>query len=447
MNLYKLCACLGLLTISFASQAKYNEAMCILLKQQMNQYSDSKSNRNYRNAARDYKNNCNKPEPVAVKADDVLEKASPTKLLAPEPIEPVITEPVIEPVSEAKKQVADEVVQPKEIPNTQQIEVINEQKNAPDNTTAAPKSVQSNTASTANLPNETVKIKKPTTAPIKHDAANNQQSSFLMPSLLLLLTLLFAIAILSRLRKKNKAANKDEINDVVLQHQAQQLAKKATAQQEVVDEPKSRISEPVAITKSVQEPEAKRSKDNSTTNDETEIDYPVFEPQALAQQPQEGGVEEPKVAENISTSTESSRTYQPSNHQFDEPEIRTYDPDAPLPGQQEYLQSSSVKENLTKAQSDVVTDGYTTDSFNDVEPFDEHEVEPAKSAPQESEPVEPESSEKSTGSSNPFANLSLDPSWDPNNEQQPTIVEPKAEPKSQALIDAEKRAKQLKTDD
>lgn len=228
---------MGLLTISFAGQAKYNEAMCILLKQQMNQYSDSKSNRNYRNAARDYKNNCNKPQPVAVNADDVLEKASPTKSLSTEPVKPVVTQPAIEPVSEAAKQVADEAVQSQEIPSTQQVEVINEQQGLLGNTAAAPKGAQPDTADekavhfdeakTASLPKETVKKtaeetakeKKPTTVPIKHDAANNQRDYFLIPSLLILLTLLFAAAILSRLRKKNKASSRDETNDIVFQHQ------------------------------------------------------------------------------------------------------------------------------------------------------------------------------------------------------------------------------------
>ncbi|KKM84963.1 hypothetical protein LCGC14_1293930, partial [marine sediment metagenome] len=38
--------------------------MCILYKQQMQQYSDNTSSRSYRNAARDYDKNCSNPPPV-----------------------------------------------------------------------------------------------------------------------------------------------------------------------------------------------------------------------------------------------------------------------------------------------------------------------------------------------------------------------------------------------
>nr|MDC2856937.1 hypothetical protein [Ningiella sp. W23] len=38
-----------------ASSGAYNEAMCILIKQEMQQYSNDKTSRKYRNAARDYK--------------------------------------------------------------------------------------------------------------------------------------------------------------------------------------------------------------------------------------------------------------------------------------------------------------------------------------------------------------------------------------------------------
>ncbi|GGE93768.1 hypothetical protein GCM10008027_18290 [Pseudoalteromonas gelatinilytica] len=48
---------------------------------------------------------------------------------------------------------------------------------------------------------------------------------------------------------------------------------------------------------------------------------------------------------------------------------------------------------------------------------------------------------------NPFANLSLDPSWDPNSDEKPVIESKTKQPKSQALIDAEERAKQFKTDE
>ncbi|MEQ5872941.1 hypothetical protein J3455_00005, partial [Pseudoalteromonas sp. NFXS39] len=48
---------------------------------------------------------------------------------------------------------------------------------------------------------------------------------------------------------------------------------------------------------------------------------------------------------------------------------------------------------------------------------------------------------------NPFANLSLDPAWDPSSDEKPVIESKSKQPKSQALIDAEERAKQFKTDE
>ena len=68
--------------------------------------------------------------------------------------------------------------------------------------------------------------------------------------------------------------------------------------------------------------------------------------------------------------------------------------------------------------------------------------EQTQTTPQVDEPV---SEPKKADSHNPFANLSLDSSWDPDSTEKPKIEEKKRAPKSQALIDAEERAKNMQT--
>ena len=63
----------------------------------------------------------------------------------------------------------------------------------------------------------------------------------------------------------------------------------------------------------------------------------------------------------------------------------------------------------------------------------------------EPEAFETRAEPKKADTSNPFANLSLDASWDPNSAEKPKIEEKQRAPKSQALIDAEERAKKLQT--
>ena len=64
MPIIKTTFLLLLLSLSFTSKAQYNEAMCILLKQQMHEYRFNTSNKNYRSAARNYEKNCKNPTPV-----------------------------------------------------------------------------------------------------------------------------------------------------------------------------------------------------------------------------------------------------------------------------------------------------------------------------------------------------------------------------------------------
>ncbi|MDX1360244.1 MAG: hypothetical protein R3329_02570, partial [Pseudoalteromonas tetraodonis] len=78
-----------------ASSAAYNEAMCILIKQEMQQHSNNKASRKYRNAARDFEKNCSVPQaartlPVAKpKTQPVIEQSTP-EVVKPQQIEPTL---------------------------------------------------------------------------------------------------------------------------------------------------------------------------------------------------------------------------------------------------------------------------------------------------------------------------------------------------------------------
>ncbi|MDE3273062.1 hypothetical protein [Pseudoalteromonas sp. G4] len=62
----------------FSSESNANSAACILLKQQMSSYENTKTHPNYRRAQRDYERLCNKPEAVEVKPAQTVSKSEPT---------------------------------------------------------------------------------------------------------------------------------------------------------------------------------------------------------------------------------------------------------------------------------------------------------------------------------------------------------------------------------
>ena len=110
--------------------------------------------------------------------------------------------------------------------------------------------------------------------------------------------------------------------------------------------------------------------------------------------------------------SDAQSTLYTTEQDFKEPEVRTFNPDAPLPGEK----PMPKKENAEPEQAQTA------------QQIDEPQNEPKKA-----------------DSSNPFANLSLDSSWDPDSTEKPKIEEKKRAPKSQALIDAEERAKNMQT--
>lgn len=121
-----------------------------------------------------------------------------------------------------------------------------------------------------------------------------------------------------------------------------------------------------------------------------------------------------------------------SEHDFKEPEVRVFDPEAPLPG--EKVKPTPAAKPIAKP---VAQSTSTEPTGTDPTPAEQVETK-IEETPKTAEPAK-------VGNSNPFANLSLDSSWDPESTEKPVIEEKKRAPKSQALIDAEERAKNMQT--
>ena len=503
-----------LLTCSFNSFAKYSEAMCILYKQQMQQYSDNTSSRSYRNAARDYDKNCSNPPPA--KKSQV--SAVPSKSTVPEPVTAIvehsssqaIEQPsvAVNPLDSKAEETAAQAKPSEAIPSeTISSETIPSE-------TAAATVVEASEVSTTEVEATVEPIKEPveplnqqpenTPAPtITHDVINNdaETGSLLMPSLLLLAVLLLAGLLLLRLRAK-KNITSDSIEGNVATPLASTSANKPNKDL-VADENKQTVT----AQPTVQQPSA-------------ENDLTSTEPQASA-------------LDDIPKQAQLTPRIFSNEHDFKEPEVRTFDPDAPLPGPKTNatpeIQASDetvthesmsgeteltadavthtavaeLDENTTtipfvEAQQDdeiVDTKQAETKEFavdiagseqqlnsaeeiaphaeslkQDLESIADHTVEndsdddlakalaalneelAAEQQPKlesnEHEPViEQGDTVTAEQKANPFANLSLDPSWDPNSPEKPTIVPKKKVPKSAELIAAQERAKQLKTDD
>ena len=532
----------------YSSQsAAYNEAMCILIKQEMQQYSNNKASAKYRSAARDFKRNCNKPKQVQIKPKPV---EPPVVEQEPQPLAltPEQEQQLLEQITAAEKaikqsaskattstqptnqisQQSSETNEPETAPSTPKAEL------APNSSELTPTTNQAQPVATEAAPKAAPKKEQPlvnTTpkpAPVLIPApVAEPPSSLLLPSLLLLIVVLIGAMVVIRLRraKQNKpeppvappataptkAMNKNNKS-------AEQIAPPKTA-----PTPSNELSKPVVPTVSAPsepEPASSNAPINETINEplpantqateaepeqaKPEEDAPAPEPKKVAPEPNTAefeaaakntlariqnakGFAEPEVREfnpdapsvkrtrkhkaaaveqpkaepveevkpqestlinepaapsnpinepNTSAqlhtadkNSELDQTTLNSEHDFKEPEIRTYNPDAPLKPSKKPAQATvSAKPNNEPSLDAPISTA--------------HEPQPAQEKPAQ---PEPESTPKQSDSSNPFANLSLDESWDPNSDKKPVIEEKKKAPKSQALIEAEERAKNMQT--
>lgn len=468
-----------------ASSAAYNEAMCILIKQEMQQHSHNKASRKYRNAARDFENSCSKP-PAA--------RTQPAPKLKPQP--------VIETTQELKPQVTKPVTQPKNAPITP------EQTHAPlsEQTTNASVKATTETAtehtvshSTAQIQNtkhevsaitpsnashtnkDTAQHSKAVTSEVSSKTSTPQNSvhsdvitttvkplqtttpkqpnslALILPSGLLLLVVLVGLLILVRLRNRKQkkqlaetniplhtsAATSNENNKHNVVNEPALPAASAHKQTTTTESTLQKSSDhSVKMVKVNPEPNtAEFEAAAKATLDRIKNARQFAEPQVRAFDPNAQPIKKQskqqyQSVKPVSTPIDDSPAHSPApapmpktplqpktslptsqahssnqllnnEHNFKEPEVRTFDPNAPL----------STKK---------LANNVATEHVNTLSPHDET---------------------NETTNKNPFANLSLDQSWDPNSTEKPIIIAKKTAPKSQALIEAELRAKNMKTID
>ncbi|KGK01111.1 MULTISPECIES: hypothetical protein [Pseudoalteromonas] len=474
-----------------ASSAAYNEAMCILIKQEMQQHSNNKASRKYRNAARDFEKNCSDPQAARTlpvpkpKPQPVIEQSTP-EVVKPQQTEPtlqptfpdaateqsatppqnnVIEQSATQTIEQAKKNAS--VASTTTAPDESQVNVTAaaEQSGASEKNAQPSKIPASELSNTEE--NTQPEVKKATVEPAQTAVpitikASEQTAviassmpkganiiSLVLPSVALLLIVVITVVVLMRLRniKQNKQAadtgiplqmppsnDNDQTHSVVtepmvtgsdLQNPAVESKGKepdSSRVNTVKIKPEPNTAEFEAAAKATLEriknatefaepqvrdfdPEAKQSKIQRNP-----INQPIKKVQQEAPIKPSHSAPEPIVphqpqADFHPAKTQRSSLSSTTEHDFKEPEIRTFDPDAPLPTKK------------TKVMPEQV-----------------------KVAPEEqSKP------DNSLQSSNPFANLSLDESWDPNSPEKPKVEEKKRAPKSQALIDAEERAKNMQT--
>lgn len=535
--------------------------MCILIKQEMQQYSNNKASAKYRSAARDFKRNCNKPKQVQTKPKPVeppvVEQEPQPLALTPEQEQQLLEQ--ITAAEKAIKQSASKATTSSQPTNqiSQQSSETNEPETAPINTVkdtpSTPKGeLESNnseliptTSQAQPVATETAPKAAPKKEPKKEQPTVNTTpkpapvlipapvaeppSSLLLPSLLLLIVVLIGAMVVIRLRraKQNKpeppvAPPATAPTKAVTKNNksAEQAAPSKTA-----PAPSDELSKPVVppvSASSEPEPASSNAPKNEAINEplpadtqateaepeqaKPEEDAPASEPEpkkvapepntaefeaaakntlariqnakgftepevrefnpdapsvkrtrkhkaAAVEQPKAEPIEEVKPQESTlinepaapsnpinepntnahlhtaDKNSELEQTTLNSEHDFKEPEIRTYNPDAPLKPSKEPAQATvSAKPNSELTLETPISTA--------------HEPQPAQEKPAQ---PEADSTLKQSDSSNPFANLSLDESWDPNSDKKPVIEEKKKAPKSQALIEAEERAKNMQT--
>lgn len=531
-----------------AQSAAYNEAMCILIKQEMQQNSNNKASQKYRKAARDYKNNCNKPKEIQAQPKPQIIEPEPAIITQPQPkiVEPA---PVIQPTEEAVKDSINE--QTLNLTDDQK-QQINDQLNTNSNeividaepTTVVPEQVVTEQKSEAVIeqvkpatPEQSVQPTPEKPVPVKPapvltkpapviapQPVAQSPSSLLLPTLILVIVVLIGAMIVVRLRRakqskamaeptiaappevksekiatpvkpETKTTKEPEIEPVVI-NEVTQNNKAVESSVEANEEP----LEPTDTTQNADiehtPPQISDEQNNVVTPSQTrEIEPAQIEPADTLEQTSTATFNEvkqkpePNTAEfEAAAKTTLERIKNASS--FNEPEVRDFDPDAkpvkkqrkhhtaqitePAPIEAEHNTVEpviSTPEPITASEpvvdlhapeqiADAQSTTYTTEqdfkepevrTFNPDAPLPGEKPMPKKQSatPEQAQttpPVdEPQSEPKKADSNNPFANLSLDSSWDPDSTEKPKIEEKKRAPKSQALIDAEERAKNMQT--
>ncbi|MCF7500189.1 hypothetical protein [Pseudoalteromonas sp. L1] len=250
--------------LSFTSSAQYNEAMCILLKQQMHEYRDNTSNRNYRSAARNFEKNCKNPTPVNNTAalQKLTSEATPTppktsitehsgaiKGAAEDvPSQAPVQQAPLEPIQQTQQPAEPELIDSSlssELNNSEPVQQDNDSQSMPKLppatepvTEAAPitntePAEPQDPAAIKNDANQAIEPAKKPAPVVVQTPEPSSSNSLLMPSLLVLLVLLVGGLFILRLRKSKQSDSNAELENTLLQAQAASAKIKA---QQALDE-------------------------------------------------------------------------------------------------------------------------------------------------------------------------------------------------------------------
>jgi len=535
----------------YSSQsAAYNEAMCILIKQEMQQYSNNKASAKYRSAARDFKRNCNKPKQVQTKPKPVeppvVEQEPQPLALTPEQEQQLLEQ--ITAAEKAIKQSASKATTSTQPTNqiSQQSSETNEPETAPINTVKdspstpkgelAPNSSEltPTTSQAQPVATETAPKAAPIIEPKKEQTTVNTTpkpapvlipapvaeppSSLLLPSLLLLIVVLIGAMVVIRLRRAKQNKPEPPVAPPATAPKNNNISAEQAAPSKMAPAPSDELSKPVVppvSASSEPEPASSNAPKNEAINEPLPADTQATEAESEQAKPEEDApapepkkvAPEPNTAEFEAAAKNTLARIQNAKG-FAEPEVREFNPDAPSVKRTRKHKAAAVEQpkaepveevkpqestliNEPAAPSNPITEPNTSahmhtadknseldqTTLNSEHDFKEPEIrtynpdaplkpskEPAQATvsakpnneptldapistahqPQPAQP-EPDSTPKQSNSSNPFANLSLDESWDPNSDKKPVIEEKKKAPKSQALIEAEERAKNMQT--
>ena len=452
MPIKKLSILLFLISMSFATKAQYNEAMCILLKQQMHEFRFNTSNKNYRSAARSFEKNCQNPTPVhneaaleniaeqtidsppvsvnkvnrsnghsgailgtpeetaapeanaineREQADTTAEQAILTNRVNDEPAAPET--PQVESIpsndlatmqEQPKQNAAETVVEPV-------IEAIKEPTEIspefePQTPVQEPVATETNNAQTNNTP-----IPEPTPAPVQNNEVSSS-SSLLVPSLIVLLILLIAGLVIVRIRQNKQNDSDSELAQDLLHAQAIKAAAEAKAQKNQNDsdflapEPTPELNSSSAYDSNTSAPYDSFSASENQQPEKQEDDFTSFNATTEEQAPTDDTWADLNYAQNkqstalIDNEPEQAEENEPEEPRFSSSSFGFDEYKAPITDDEPALEQPE--------ESEPEEPRFSSSSFG----FDEYKApitddEPALEQPEASEPEEPSFSSSSFG--------------------------------------------------
>ena len=452
MPIKKLSILLFLISMSFATKAQYNEAMCILLKQQMHEFRFNTSNKNYRSAARSFEKNCQNPTPVhneaaleniaeqtidsppvsvnkvnrsnghsgailgtpeetaapeanaineSEQADTTAEQAILTNRVNDEPAAPET--PQVESIpsndlatmqEQPKQNAAETVVEPV-------IEAIKEPTEIspefePQTPVQEPVATETNNAQTNNTP-----IPEPTPAPVQNNEVSSS-SSLLVPSLIVLLILLIAGLVIVRIRQNKQNDSDSELAQDLLHAQAIKAAAEAKAQKNQNDsdflapEPTPELNSSSAYDSNTSAPYDSFSASENQQPEKQEDDFTNFNATTEEQAPTDDTWADLNYAQNKqSTALIDNEPEQAEENEPEEPRFSSSSF-----GFDEYKAPTTDDEPAQEQpeENEPEEPRFSSSSFG----FDEYKApitddEPALEQPEASEPEEPSFSSSSFG--------------------------------------------------